>query len=220
MARDLRPLRRRASGPKQPVEHVARAIVDVCAPSTPRGLSAPVSRALAVLNAVAPGFTDRLVRKYGGRRDRQRRTSACHEHRDGAAIARAVREHGRTRAHRRRLGPRPADGHRARRTSTSRSTGCGRRARASPARRFGPVNAVGESFTVYKVGDIDVALPRRESKVGRGHKGFEVVGDPRLSAEEAARRRDFTVNAIAWDPLTDDYVDPFDGRGDCSSAGC
>jgi len=80
--------------------------------------------------------------------------------------------------------------------------------------RFGSVNAVGESFTVYKVADIDVSLPRRESKVGRGHKGFEVHGDPTLSPEEAARRRDFTINAIAWDPLTDTYVDPFDGRGD------
>ena len=79
---------------------------------------------------------------------------------------------------------------------------------------FGSVNAVGESFTVYKVADIDVSLPRRESKVGRGHKGFEVHGDPTLSPEEAARRRDFTINAIAWDPLTDTYVDPFDGRGD------
>jgi tRNA nucleotidyltransferase (CCA-adding enzyme) len=79
---------------------------------------------------------------------------------------------------------------------------------------FGPVNAVGESFTVYKVADIDVALPRRESKVGRGHKGFEVHGDPTLSPREAARRRDFTINAIAWDPLTDEYLDPFDGRGD------
>jgi tRNA nucleotidyltransferase (CCA-adding enzyme) len=32
--------------------------------------------------------------------------------------------------------------------------------------------------------------------------------------EEAARRRDFTINAISWDPLTNEYVDPFDGRGD------
>jgi tRNA nucleotidyltransferase (CCA-adding enzyme) len=79
---------------------------------------------------------------------------------------------------------------------------------------FGPVNVVGESFTVYKVADIDVALPRRESKVGRGHKGFEVHGDPTLSPREAARRRDFTINAIAWDPLTDEYLDPFDGRAD------
>jgi tRNA nucleotidyltransferase (CCA-adding enzyme) len=80
--------------------------------------------------------------------------------------------------------------------------------------RFGSVNTVGESFTVYKVGDLDVSLPRRESKVGPGHRGFEVVGDPRLSIEEAARRRDFTINAIAWDPLTGEYLDPFDGRAD------
>src|SRR5689334_6611962 len=35
-----------------------------------------------------------------------------------------------------------------------------------------------------------------------------------MSIEEAARRRDFTINAISWDPLTGDYLDPFDGRGD------
>jgi tRNA nucleotidyltransferase (CCA-adding enzyme) len=79
---------------------------------------------------------------------------------------------------------------------------------------FGSVNAVGESFTVYKVGDIDVSLPRRESKTGRGHKGFTVTGDPSMSVEEAARRRDFTINAISFDPLTGEYIDPFDGRGD------
>jgi len=79
---------------------------------------------------------------------------------------------------------------------------------------FGRVEAVGESFQVYKVGDIDVSLPRRDSKAGRGHKGFIVVGDPDMTIEEAARRRDFTVNAVSWDPLTDDDFDPFDGRGD------
>lgn len=79
---------------------------------------------------------------------------------------------------------------------------------------FGSVNTVGESFTVFKVADVDVALPRRESKVGRGHKGFQVHGDPHLSPREAARRRDFTINAISWDPLTEQYEDPFDGRAD------
>jgi len=79
---------------------------------------------------------------------------------------------------------------------------------------FGSVNAVGESFTVYKVGGIDVALPRRESKTGRGHRGFEVTGDPDLSIEEAARRRDFTINAIGLDPLTGEHADPFGGRAD------
>jgi len=79
---------------------------------------------------------------------------------------------------------------------------------------LGRVEAGGESFQVYKAGDIDVSLPRRESKTGRGHRGFEVTGDPSMSIEDAARRRDFTINAIAWDPLTDEYLDPFDGRSD------
>jgi len=86
--------------------------------------------------------------------------------------------------------------------------------------RFGRVETVGESFAVFKVivdGDqdaIDVALPRRESKAGRGHKGFIVEGDPALAIEDAARRRDFTINAISRDPLTNEIVDPFDGRRD------
>jgi tRNA nucleotidyltransferase (CCA-adding enzyme) len=79
---------------------------------------------------------------------------------------------------------------------------------------FGRVEAVGESFQVYKVGDIDVSLPRRDSKSGRGHRGFVVVGDPSMSIADAARRRDFTINAIAWDPITGEYFDPFDGRSD------
>ena len=79
---------------------------------------------------------------------------------------------------------------------------------------FGRVDVVGESFAVYKVGGLDVALPRRESKTGRGHKGFTIHGDPDLSFEEAARRRDFTINAISRDPLTSEIVDPFNGRDD------
>jgi tRNA nucleotidyltransferase (CCA-adding enzyme) len=82
---------------------------------------------------------------------------------------------------------------------------------------FGSVNTVGESFTVYKVADVDVALPRRESRTGRGHRAFEVTGDPNLSFVEAARRRDFTINAIAWDPLNEEYIDPFNGRRDIAA---
>jgi tRNA nucleotidyltransferase (CCA-adding enzyme) len=80
--------------------------------------------------------------------------------------------------------------------------------------QVGPVNVVGESFTVYKVADVDVALPRRDSKTGRGHRGFRVEGDPSMDAAEAARRRDFTINAIACDPLTGEVVDPHGGRQD------
>jgi len=86
---------------------------------------------------------------------------------------------------------------------------------------IGRVEAVGRSFPVFKLipatpgqGEVDVALPRRESKQGRGHTGFEVHGDPEMTIADAARRRDFTINAIAWDPLTDAYEDPYEGRAD------
>jgi tRNA nucleotidyltransferase (CCA-adding enzyme) len=81
--------------------------------------------------------------------------------------------------------------------------------------RMGRVNVVGEAFTVYKLGrDLDVSLPRRERKTGRGHRAFYIEGDPSMSFEEAARRRDFTVNAILEDPLTGELIDPFGGRAD------
>jgi short-subunit dehydrogenase len=56
-------------GPKQSVERVAAAVVRCV--ERPRADVYPhaTSRALTVLNAVAPGFTDRLVNKYGRRRD-------------------------------------------------------------------------------------------------------------------------------------------------------
>ena len=81
--------------------------------------------------------------------------------------------------------------------------------------RLGRVNVVGEAFTVYKLGqDLDVSLPRRERKTGRGHRGFYIEGDPSMPVEEATRRRDFTVNAVLEDPLTGELLDPFGGRAD------
>ncbi|HLM23876.1 MAG TPA: hypothetical protein VK274_02415, partial [Pyrinomonadaceae bacterium] len=51
---------------------------------------------------------------------------------------------------------------------------------------FGPVNIVGEAFTVYKLGrNVDVSIPRRERKSGRGHKGFVIEGDPEMSVADA-----------------------------------
>ena len=79
---------------------------------------------------------------------------------------------------------------------------------------IGSVDAVGESFTVYKVAGLDVSLPRRESKTGRGHRGFTVEGDPTLSLEDAARRRDFTIHAMSRAPLPGDLIDPFGGKAD------
>jgi tRNA nucleotidyltransferase (CCA-adding enzyme) len=80
---------------------------------------------------------------------------------------------------------------------------------------FGPVNVVGEAFTVYKLGaHLDVSLPRRERKTGRGHRAFFIEGDPEMSFEEATARRDFTINAILQDPLTGEIIDPHNGRVD------
>ena len=83
------------------------------------------------------------------------------------------------------------------------------------ARRF-PFDPCGVSFGVLKLQhlDIDVSLPRRESKRGIGHKGFLIDSDPTLSIPEAASRRDFTVNAMYYDPLADVVEDPYGGRAD------
>jgi tRNA nucleotidyltransferase (CCA-adding enzyme) len=79
----------------------------------------------------------------------------------------------------------------------------------------GQVNVVGEAFTVYKLGaHLDVSLPRRERKTGRGHRAFFIEGDPGMSFAEAASRRDFTINAILKDPLNGEVIDPCDGRAD------
>lgn len=62
--------------------------------------------------------------------------------------------------------------------------------------------------------NIDVSLPRIDSKIDVGHRGFEVKTDPYMSIEDAARRRDFTMNSIAADPLTGKIYDPFGGIED------
>lgn len=81
------------------------------------------------------------------------------------------------------------------------------------------VDIAGRSFGVFKVqfsdgSVIDVSIPRRESKSGSGHRGFEVSGDPFMPFEEAARRRDFTVNAMAFDPISQEFFDFFKGQED------
>ena len=77
----------------------------------------------------------------------------------------------------------------------------------------------GVSFGVLKLHhfDIDVSLPRRESKRGIGHKGFLIDSDPNLSVPEAASRRDFTVNAMYYDPIEEVFEDPYGGRDDLES---
>ena len=82
--------------------------------------------------------------------------------------------------------------------------------------RFGKVHAVGRAFGVFRVGgiDADFSLPRRDSKRGPGHRGFDVAPDPWLDFAHAARRRDLTVNSMGFDPLTGDVLDPHGGGRD------
>ena len=79
-----------------------------------------------------------------------------------------------------------------------------------------PFDPCGVVFGVLKLHhlDIDVSLPRRETKRGIGHKGFLTDSDPHLSVAEAASRRDFTINAIYCDPLTGELEDPYGGTAD------
>lgn len=83
---------------------------------------------------------------------------------------------------------------------------------------FGSTDLVGRSFGVLKVrldgAEYDFSLPRRESKTGAGHRGFAVAPDPTLTEAEAAARRDFTINAIAYDPLEDRIHDFHGGTED------
>lgn len=78
---------------------------------------------------------------------------------------------------------------------------------------YGEVDEVGAKFGVYRIKgyDLDIALPRKEIAVGKGHKDFEVFVDPFLGTKEAAVRRDFTVNALMKDVLTGEIVDHFHG---------
>lgn len=84
--------------------------------------------------------------------------------------------------------------------------------------QFGDVKTVGKSFGIFKLRidgiDLDVSLPRTESKAGNGHKGFMVIPDGLLTPLEAAKRRDFTFNALMYDCLSNEIVDPFNGVQD------
>ena len=67
----------------------------------------------------------------------------------------------------------------------------------------------GKSFEVYDLEGKEFALARTEIKAGKGHKEFEVTTGKNIKIEEDLKRRDITINAIAKDVLTDEYIDPF-----------
>ena len=81
---------------------------------------------------------------------------------------------------------------------------------------FGEIDESGRAYGIYTIrgAGIDIALPRTETRIGPGHKDFAVKVNPQLDPAQAALRRDFTVNAIMRDALTDEYVDPLGGMED------
>ena len=76
--------------------------------------------------------------------------------------------------------------------------------------------AIGESFGIFglKGYGLDIAMPRKEQLRGRGHRDFDILVDPFIGTQGAARRRDFTVNALMQDILTGEVIDHFGGRED------
>lgn len=86
--------------------------------------------------------------------------------------------------------------------------------------RHGKVDLVGKSFGIIKFKPTgseeiyDVSVPRRENKVGVGHKAFEVIFDPSMTIKEAATRRDITINSMAYDPIENTIYDYFAGMDD------
>jgi tRNA nucleotidyltransferase (CCA-adding enzyme) len=83
---------------------------------------------------------------------------------------------------------------------------------------YGEIDEVGKSFGIIKLyiegKDIDVSIPRKDSKTREGHTGFDVTVDPHLSVAEAAKRRDFTINTLAADPITGKLFDYYGGVKD------
>lgn len=87
------------------------------------------------------------------------------------------------------------------------------------ARTVGNVDEVGKAFGVLKMTlkdgtEIDLSLPRKESKEGTGHKGFVVTPDVNLTVEEASARRDFTLNSMLYDDEHKVIIDSHNGLDD------
>ena len=75
---------------------------------------------------------------------------------------------------------------------------------------------IGESFGVFNLKgySLDIAMPRKEEARGQGHRDFDIFVDPFIGTEAAARRRDFTFNALMQDVLTGEIIDHFGGEAD------
>lgn len=75
---------------------------------------------------------------------------------------------------------------------------------------------VGKNFPVFLHPDTEeeYALARKERKTGVGYHGFSCYFDENVTLEEDLSRRDLTINSIAYDLETKEYIDPFGGISD------
>lgn len=78
------------------------------------------------------------------------------------------------------------------------------------------VKTVGKQFGIFYLlkQRIEVALPRKENKIGKGHKGFNIIIAPNISFKEASSRRDVTINSMGYNPKTGELLDPWNGKKD------
>lgn len=89
--------------------------------------------------------------------------------------------------------------------------------------KHGRVDLVGQKFGVIKFSskdcemDYDFSIPRKENKSGVGHTEFEITFDENITIKEAAERRDFTINALAWSCFTGEIFDFFGGIDDLNN---
>jgi len=85
-------------------------------------------------------------------------------------------------------------------------------------KQLGHTELVGRHFGVFKLWlsglEMDIAMPRSELKSGHGHRGFDVTIDPDMTPEKASRRRDFSINAMMFDPLSHQLLDFHAGKAD------
>ena len=72
----------------------------------------------------------------------------------------------------------------------------------------------GKAFPVLDFRRREFAFARKEIKTSKGHKGFEMISNKDISIEEDLLRRDITINSIAMDVLTEEIIDPYNGRQD------
>lgn len=72
----------------------------------------------------------------------------------------------------------------------------------------------GKSFGVYDIENKEFALARKDKKIGKGHKEFEVQNGKNITIEEDLARRDITINSIAKEVLTGKIIDPYGGIED------